>query len=328
MGIVQDNEIYLSDDRLCFLFSLLVNNGATITCTNKHIASEFKGNFEIFVSELFETYIQILPSQKRKQIIDELSEYDSERIPYEYNNWYDIVYSDKDKVLSITLKQNGTLLYDTLSRYADNHWDDDLCTWNETNHYCSEKICRDFYKQILDYNAKTYYVDDTKNIHAIVLGYFKGYIEIKRVECDIDLSNIGNMLIQPCYINEYPTNAVTHFKCCINANSFKKEFDKLIKGQESKTSAPMTTKEITKYPPQQQIMYDCIVKWIEDMGTYNLPPEELIHAIGIKHTEKDVLNTATSELNNYYKQLNNTHNKLIKKNRKTGYYEISRDFKI
>ena len=328
MGIVQENEIYLSDDRLCFLFSLLVNNGATITCANEHVANDFTENFEIFVSEIFETYIQTLPNHKREHIIDELSEYDSERIPYEYNDWYDITYSDKDKQISITLKQNGSLLYDTLSRYADNHWDDDLCTWNETNHYCSEKICKDFYQQILDYNAKTYYVNDTKNIHAILLGHFKGYIEIKRIECEVDLSSIGNMLIQPCYINEYPTNTVTHFKCCINANSFKKEFDKLIRGQVNKTSVPMPTKKITKYPPQQQAMYNCIVKWIENMGTYNLPPEELIHAIGIKYTEKDVLNNAISELNNCYKKLNNTDNKLIKKNRKTGFYEISTDFKI
>ena len=64
------------------------------------------------------------------------------------------------------------------------------------------------------------------------------------------------------------------------------------------------------------------------MGTYNLPPEELIHVIGIKYTEKDVLNNAISELNNCYKKLNNTDNKLIKKNRKTGFYEISTDFKI
>lgn len=328
MGIVQENEIYLSDDRLCFLFSLLINNGATISCANEHIADDFKQNFEVFVSEVFETYVQTLPQYRQEQIINELSDYDSERIPYEYNDWYTITYSDIDNTLSIDLKENRTLLYDTLSRYADNHWEDDLCTWNETNHYCSEKICKDFYQQILDYNAKTYYVDDIKNIHAIVLGYFKGYIEVKSIECAIDLSGIECMLTQPCYVNEYPTDNVTHFKCCINADSFKKEFDKLIKGQGNKVSTSTAEKKITKYPLQQQNMYDCIVKWVENMGTYNLPPEELIHAIDIGYDDKGVLYNATKELNKCYKKLNNTNKKLIKKNRKTGYYEISKDFKI
>lgn len=328
MGIVQENEIYLSDDRLCFLFSLLINNGATISCANEHVADDFKQNFEVFVSEVFETYVQTLPQHRQEQIINELSDYDSERIPYEYNDWYTITYSNEDNTLSIALKENGTLLYDTLSRYAENHWEDDLCTWNETNHYCSEKICKDFYQQILDYNAKTYYVNDTKNIHAIVLGYFKGYIEIKSLECAIDLSGIECMLTHPCYVNGYPTDNVTHFKCCINADRFKKEFDKLIKGQGNKVPTSTAEKKITKYPQQQQNMYDCIVKWIENMGTYNLPPEELINAIDIGYDDKDILYNATKELNNCYKKLNNTNKKLIKKNRKTGYYEISKDFKI
>lgn len=328
MGIVQENEIYLSDDRLCFLFSLLINNGATISCANEHVADDFKQNFEVFVSEVFETYVQTLPQHRQEQIINELSDYDSERIPYEYNDWYTITYSDIDNTLSIDLKENGTLLYDTLSRYADNHWEDDLCTWNETNHYCSEKICKDFYQQILDYNAKTYYVDDIKNIHAIVLGYFKGYIEVKSMECAIDLSGIEYMLFQPCYVNGYPTDNVTHFKCCINADSFKKEFDKLIKGQGNKVSTSTAEKKITKYPSQKQNMYDCIVKWIKNMGTYNIPPEELMRAAELAYNDRDALYTATSELNNYYKKLNNTDKKLIKKNRKTGYYEISKDFKI
>lgn len=330
MGIVQENEIYVNDDRLCFLFSLLINRGATISCANNHIADEFKENFEVFVSEIFETYIQTLSSQRKEQIIKEMSDYDSERIPYKYNDWYEITYSDKDKVLSINLKENGVLLYETLSRYADNHWEDDLCTWNGTNHYCSEKICRDFYQQLLDYNAKTYYVDDIKNIHAIVLGYFKGYIEIKSIECEIDLSSIGYMLFQPCYVNAYPTDTVTHFKCCINADCFKKEFDKLIKGQENKVSEPYTKKKIKKYPPQQQAMYDFIVNSIRKNGRYKIDPLTLrkVLNIGSSKEDTDVLNSAVSLLNRCYKDINKTNKPLLKKVKRTDLYDISIDFKI
>lgn len=330
MGIVQENEIYVNDDRLCFLFSLLIKNGASISCANKHIADEFTENFEVFVSEIFETYIQTLSSQRQKQIMNELSDYDSGRIPYEYNDWYEITYSDKNKVLSITLKENGVLLYEILSRYANNHREDDLCTWNETNHYCSNKICSDFYQQIQDYNAKTYYVKDIKNIHAIVLGYFKGYIEIKSIECEIDLSEIGYMLTQPCYVNEYPTNAVTHFKCCINADSFKKEFDKFIKEQGNKVSELPTNKKITKYPPQQQIMYDFIVNSIKKSGRYKIDPSKLRKILNIGNSEKDtdVLNSAVSLLNKCYREINKTANPLLKKVKRTDLYDISLDFKI
>lgn len=328
MGIVQEHEIYLNDDRLCFLFSLLQNNGAKVSCTKKRIADNFKNNFEVFVSEVFETYIQTLPKHKQEQIIDELSDYDDERIPYKYNDWYSITYSRKRNELSITLKENGLLLDDTLRRYAQNYWEDDLFSWNETNHYCSEKICRDFYQEILDYNCKNYYVEDTKNIHAIVLGYYKGYIEVNNIECDIDLTGIGDMTFQPCA--RYQTNAITHFKCCINANRFKKEFEDLIKGQHSKCSTSKVVNKIQEYPKQQKKMYDSIVNWIENMGSYNFPPDELrnILNIGFKNEDTDILNNAVSLLNKCYKEIENSSKPLIKKNRRTGYYEISKDFKI
>ncbi len=330
MGIIQKNEIYMNDDRLCFLFSLLQNNGAKINCENKHIADNFKDNFEVFVSEVFETYVQTLPKHKQEQIINELSDYDDERIPYEYNDWYNIAYSEDSNELSINLKENGLLLDDTLRRYAQNHWEDDLFTWDETNHYCSEKICRDFYQEILVYNCKNYYVEDTKNIHAIVLGYYKGYIEINNIECDIDLTRIGHMLFQPCYVNEYKNDAVTHFKCCINAHRFKKEFEDLIKGQYNKCSTGKIVNEIKEYPNQQKKMYDCIVKWIENIGSYNLPPDDLRNTlnIGISKEDTDILNSAVSLLNKFYKEIEKSNKPLIKKNRRTGYYEISKDFKI
>ena len=330
MGIVQANEFYVNDDRLCYLFSLLINKGAKISCANKHIADEFKANFEVFVSEIFETYVQTLSKHRQEQIINKLADYDDERIPYEYNDWYELNYSDTDKMLTITLKDDGLLLDDTLRRYAQNHWKDDLFTWNETNHYCSEKICRDFYQQILDYNAKTYYVDDIKNIHAIVLGYYKGYIEINKIECRIDLSGISNMLFQPCYINEYPTNLVTSFKCNINAHLFKIGFDNLIKGQNNPLSNTKVVSKITKYPPQQQAMYDYIVNWVKEKGSYKLPPEKLRNVLGIKSFDKDtdILNNAVSVLNKCYKEINGTDKPLIKKNKRTGFYDITFDLKI
>lgn len=330
MGIIQTNEIYVNDDRLCYLFSLLINKGAKISCANKHIADEFKQNFEVFVSEIFETYIQTLSQQKQEQIITELSDYDSELIPYKYNNWYKISYSDEEKELSIELKDEGVPLDKTLKRYVDKYWEDDLHTWNETNHYSSEKICRDFYQHILDYNAKTYYVDDMKNIHAIALGYYKGYIEINKIECHIDLSDISNMLFHPCYVNEYPTNLVTYFKCNINAHLFKIGFDNLIKGQNNPQLNTKVVNKITKYPPQQQTMYDYIVNFVKEKGCYKLDPYKLRYVLGLKSFDKDtdILNNAVSVLNKCYKEINGTNKPLIKKNKRSGFYYITFDLKI
>ena len=180
------------------------------------------------------------------------------------------------------------------------------------------------------YEKDGFYVYDINNIHAIVLGYFKGYIEIKSIECEIDLSSIGYMLFQPCYVNAYPTDTVTHFKCCINADCFKKEFDKFIKGQENKVSEPYTKKEIKKYPPQQQAMYDFIVNSIRKNGRYKIDPLTLrkVLNIGSSKEDTDVLNSAVSLLNRCYKDINKTNKPLLKKVKRTDLYDISIDFKI
>lgn len=224
MGIVQENEIYISNDRLCFLFSLLINNGAKISCENQHQADNFINNFKVFVSEIMETYVMTKPQHQQEQITREMNNINTDNIPSLYDDWYEITYSDENKVLIITPKDSGRLLNETLNRYTSCHWGDELSAWDNTNHFCSIKLCKDFYNKIEDYNCKDFSTNDINDIQAIVLGYYKSCLKVLDIECNIDLSLIDDMLFIPFY-EEYPTDNVTHFVCKFDAREFKKIFN-------------------------------------------------------------------------------------------------------
>lgn len=230
MSIVQEKEIYISNDRLCFLFNLLINNGAKIPCENKNIADNLIEDFNVFVAGIMETYLQTVPQYTQDQITRELQTMDSDDIPFQYNNWYEISYLAEDKILQISLKDSGKLLNDTLYRYIRLYIDDELSAWDNTNHFCSTKLYKDFYDKISNYNCKDLHIEDTEDILAIVLGYYQNYIRINKIICNIDLSPIDDMLFIPCY--GYQQAVVTYFYCHIDAQKLKQKFNEFVKEEQ------------------------------------------------------------------------------------------------
>lgn len=325
MGIIRENEIYINDDRLCFLFSLLINKKAVFSDIHKSNIESFKNTFNTFIYEIAETYIQTLPDEKKEQI-RELAEDDIDLIPIDCQDWYNTEYQEDEETIIITLKENGEPLRNILKRYAQKHWNDDLVTWNSTNHYCSEKICRDFYNEILDYNCKDYHTDKLENIQAIVLGYFKGYISIESINCNIDLISIADMLFIPFY--PYQDNIIDSFECCINAQEFKKGFNQMLNDVQLSTD-----KEIIKFGPKEQMLYDYLVDWINKLNSHNIDSYDIANHLGYNSytkKDKDALNSLVSSVNKKYRVLNkikDTKVRLLKKNRRSGYYEILKEFK-
>ncbi len=88
----------------------------------------------------------------------------------------------------------------------------------------------------------------------------------------------------------------------------------------------VTVKRRTDYSPQQRKLLDVITDWVRGENSYRIDPESLFSRAKLKLKAKNE-DMAISRLNKCYKQINSTTITLIKKSKKTGYYEISREFK-
>ena len=91
-------------------------------------------------------------------------------------------------------------------------------------------------------------------------------------------------------------------------------------------SKTVTVKSRSTYPKQQQKLLNVITEWIRVENSYRIDPDRLFSRAKLKLAEQSK-DMAISRLNKCYKEINNTTITLIKKSKKTGYYEISREFK-
>ena len=95
----------------------------------------------------------------------------------------------------------------------------------------------------------------------------------------------------------------------------------------STVSKTVTVKRRTTYPKQQQKLFDVITYWVNVEKSYKISTDSLFSRAKLKlaRQNKDM---AISRLNKYYQEINNTTITLVKKSKKTGYYEISKDFQL
>lgn len=90
-------------------------------------------------------------------------------------------------------------------------------------------------------------------------------------------------------------------------------------------SKTVTVKQRTDYPPQQRKLLDVITDWVRVENSYRIAPDRLFSRAKLKLAEQSK-DMAISRLNKCYQEINNTTTTLIKKSKKTGLYNISRDF--
>lgn len=89
-------------------------------------------------------------------------------------------------------------------------------------------------------------------------------------------------------------------------------------------SKTVTVKRRTDYPPQQRKLLNIISNQVKE-SKYRIDSLTLAQKINLS-LEDNCLHSAISRLNKCYKEINNTTTTLIKKNKGTGFYEISREF--
>lgn len=93
----------------------------------------------------------------------------------------------------------------------------------------------------------------------------------------------------------------------------------------STVSKTVMLKRRTDYPPQQRKLLNIIINRVKE-GRYRIDSLDLSEKSKLP-LDGNSLHSAISRLNKCYKEIHNTTIILIKKSKKTGYYEISREFK-
>ena len=269
MGIALEKEFYLNNDRLAYLLMLLINNGIIIENINKYQAESFQYEFKEFVGELSEFYVQTHHSNKKNKITEAINEIDDENIPEEFSEWYTIKYTEEDKELEIILRKNGEHLKTALKRYYRQYWNSRTSTWDETNHNSGENACELFYNKIKAFNTRDLHIKNIDDIHAILIGYFKGDIKINKIQCEIDLSAFSSLI---AYNQSYPTDLVTEFYCHMNAKQFCLNYGK---GKYKLSYKDPTEKKPELLEPQQWVLLGSILKNYKKEKSIYIPYKDL-----------------------------------------------------
>ena len=297
MGLAFETEIYLNNDRLAYLLTLLVNNGIIIVNQNKYQAESFEYEFKEFIGELSEFYVQTHHSSKKGKIAKIIDETIDEDIPEEFFNWYSIKYSEDDRELEIILKKNGEQLKKALKRYIRQYWKNRTKSWDAKNHISGENDCEAFYNKIKSLNIRDLHITEIEHIHAILKGYLNGDIKINKIECEIDLSPFSSPML---FCLPYPTDLVTKFYCHMDAKKFCLNF---IKGQYKSDYNDTTDKKEEKLEQQQWLLLKGIANYYNKEQKLYIP----YNALGIDcFSEKGTFNArkvAITRFNNRFGRL-------------------------
>lgn len=176
-------------------------------------------------------------------------------------------------------------------------------------------------------NKKRYITEKTKFAPLILARYFENNDFIK--DLSISLAPEGEMPYYPMELyknNEFGDSEMSRYWqdyfICEYTLDMKWYLDKF----NNPVSKTVTVKSRSTYPKQQQKLLNVITEWIRVENSYRIDPDRLFSRAKLKLAEQSK-DMAISRLNKYYKEINNTTITLIKKSKKTGYYEISREFK-
>ena len=175
-------------------------------------------------------------------------------------------------------------------------------------------------------NKKRYIIDKTKFTPLILARYLENNEFIK--DMNISLAPEGDM---PYPMELYEYNPLGE---CIYARYWQDYFiskytldmEWYLSKFNANTSKTKKDKKCKHYPKQQQKLLDVITDWAISENEYKIHSDRLFSRaklIKLKQASKDM---AISRLNEYYRNINNTNIPLLKKNKNTDCYEISKEF--
>ncbi len=175
-------------------------------------------------------------------------------------------------------------------------------------------------------NKKRYILTDTKFAPLILARYLENNNFIK--DLDIRLATEDEMPYHPMELyedNEFGDVEKTQYWQDYFICKYTLDMEWYLDKFSRTASKTVTVKRRTTYPKQQQKLLDVITKWVKVEKRYQIDPESLFNRAKLKLKAKNE-DMAISRLNMCYKEINNTTTALIKKNKGTGFYEISKDF--
>lgn len=244
-----------------------------------------------------------------------------------YNDSYQpvIVYNKDLFEVHISCQDNNKLRV-FLSEYSQLYYEGELIE-NDNIHKSFETLNNtliEITKNIVT-NKKRYILTDTKFAPLILARYLENNGFIK--DLSISLAPEGEMPYHPMELyedNEFGDVEKTQYwqdyficKYVLDMEWYLDKFNRPV----SKT---VTVKRRTDYPPQQRKLLNIISNQVKE-SKYRIDSLTLAQKINLS-LEDNCLHSAISRLNKCYKEINNTTTTLIKKNKGTGFYEISREF--
>ena len=176
-------------------------------------------------------------------------------------------------------------------------------------------------------NKKRYILTDTKFAPLILARYLENNGFIK--DLSISLAPEGEMPYHPMELyenNEFGDGERSRYWQDYFVCKYTLDMEWYLDKFNRPANKTVTVKRRTDYSPQQRKLLDVITDWVRGENSYRIDPESLFSRAKLKLKAKNE-DMAISRLNKCYKQINSTTITLIKKSKKTGYYEISREFK-
>ena len=177
-------------------------------------------------------------------------------------------------------------------------------------------------------NKERFITDKTKFAPLILARYLENNEFIK--DLSISLAPEGEMPYYPMELyenNEFGDRKMSRYWQDYFVCKYVLDMEWYLDKFNSTVSKTVTVKRRTDYSPQQRKLLDVITDWVRGENSYRIDPECLFSRAKLKLAEQSK-DMAISRLNKCYQEINNTTITLVKKSKKTGYYEISKDFQL
>ena len=175
-------------------------------------------------------------------------------------------------------------------------------------------------------NKRRYILTDTKFAPLILARYLENNGFIK--DLSISLAPEGEMPYHPMELyenNEFGDGERSRYWQDYFVCKYTLDMEWYLDKFNRPANKTVTVKRRTTYPKQQQKLLEVINDWVKVENSYNIESDRLFSRAKLKLSKQNK-DMAISRLNKCYQEINNTTITLVKKSKKTGYYEISREF--
>ena len=235
----------------------------------------------------------------------------------------------KKTISGVNISCNDNVqLREFLTEYIDLYVKGELIE-SENSHESIEVLNRELIAITKDIktNKKRYITEKTKFAPLILARYFENKEFIK--DLSISLAPVGELPYYPMELyknNEFGDSERSRYWQDYFTCKYVLDMEWYLDKFNRPASKTVTVKRRTDYPPQQQKLLNIIINRVKE-GRYRIDSLDLSEKSKLP-LDGNSLHSAISRLNKCYKEINNTTITLIKKSKKTGYYEISKDFQL